>query len=169
MPLTRSFYISHQWLRELRRHGGGTIFGIYFRVPDETPVLVGHYGSRHVEMTAAEAVGLMMAAELRDPVRARERDERSKSLRRGRGMPSSPEGYEVFIPGRIPKSAITKIKPLPQVVGWRYRPGAHGRPPCACICCDRGTYGVGKLLRQIEAAEAAGRQPRATIFGRLRE
>jgi hypothetical protein len=52
------------------------------------------------------------------------------------------------------------------VTGWRYRPGAHGAPPCACICCERGNYGVGRLLRSVEQAEAAGRVPKATLFGR---
>ena len=37
MPVTRNYYVSHQWLRELRRHGGGTIVAVYFRVPDDEP------------------------------------------------------------------------------------------------------------------------------------
>lgn len=75
LPVTRNFYVSHQWLRELRRLAGGTIVGVYFRLPDDHPVLVGHYHRGHVETTAAGAVGLLMAAERRDPVRARQADE----------------------------------------------------------------------------------------------
>src|SRR5438046_2291687 len=65
MPVTRNFVVSHQWLRELKRFGGGTIVGVYFRVSDDEVVEVGHYNSVHVAMTAAEAVGLMMASEWR--------------------------------------------------------------------------------------------------------
>jgi hypothetical protein len=35
VPLTRSFYVSHQWLRELKRRGQGAISGVYFRLPDD--------------------------------------------------------------------------------------------------------------------------------------
>ena len=33
MPVTRNFYASHQWLRELKRRNQGPIAGVYFRVP----------------------------------------------------------------------------------------------------------------------------------------
>jgi hypothetical protein len=166
MPVTRNFYVSHQWLRELKRHGGGTIVGVYFRLPDDEPVEVGHYNSLHVSMTAAEAVGLMMTAERRDPVSARTNDQRSKSVRKSARLPASPEGYEVVIPRPIASSEILRVKHLPQVVGWRYRPGAHGKPPCACLCCERGTYGIRKLLRKVEASEAGGPPTRIVMFGR---
>src|SRR5687768_5607826 len=71
LPVTRNFYVSHQWVRELKRLGGGTIVGVYFRIPDDEMVEVGHYDSLHVSMTAAEAVALMVAAEQRDPVEER--------------------------------------------------------------------------------------------------
>jgi hypothetical protein len=34
MPVTRNFYVSHQWLRELRRRGQGSVAAVYFRIPD---------------------------------------------------------------------------------------------------------------------------------------
>ena len=166
MPVTRSFNISHQWVRELRRGGGGTIVAVYFRIPDDEPVAIGHYGSLHLPLSAAEAAALMLAAEDRDPGNARAADKASKAVARGRALPSSPEGYEVIIPRAIAASEILRVAAVPQVTGWRYRPGANGAPPCACICCERGSYGAAKLLRSVEAAEAAGRQPRATLFGR---
>ncbi len=166
LPVTRNFQISHQWLRELRRLGGGTILGIYFRIPDDEPVEVGHYDSIHVPMTAAEAVALMMAAEQQDPAAARAADKDSKAVANRGKLPSSPEGFEVVIPRVIAPSEIVRVKALPQIVGWRYRPGAHGSKPCICMCCERGTYGVNKLLRRVEEAEAAGRTPDFTIFGR---
>lgn len=166
LPVTPNFYVSHQWLRELRRSGAGTVVGVYFRVPDDEPVEVGHYDSVHVPMTAAEAVALLLAAERRDPTVERERDRNSRAVQRGRRLPSSPEGYEVVIPRRIEPSEIVRVKSLPQVVGWRYRPRANGRPPCACLCCERGAYGVRRLLRAVEEAEARGKTPKATVFSR---
>jgi hypothetical protein len=166
LPVTRNFYVSHQWLRELKRSGGGTIVGVYFRIPDDEVVEVGHYNSVHVTMTAAGTVALLMAAEQRDPTAERRRDERSRAVQRGRRLPSSPEGYEVIIPRRIERSEIVRVKALPQVVGWRYRPRANGQPPCACLCCERGQYGIRKLLRAVEEAEAQDRPTKVVLFGR---
>lgn len=166
LPVTSNFYVSHQWLRELRRHGGGPIVGVYFRLPKAEPVEVGHYDSLHCPMTAAEAVALMMEAGERDPAAAREADKGSKAVQRRRILPSSPEGFEVIVPRRIAPGEILRVKALPQVVGWRYRPGAHGEAPCGCICCERGQYGVRKLLRRVEEEEAAGRQSKVSLFGR---
>jgi hypothetical protein len=121
VPVTRNFYISHQWLRELKRRGQGAISGIYFRLADEEPVWVGHYGRAHRRMTAAEAVGEFMGAESR-------------------------EGWEVIIPRRIAAKEIHRVRSLPQVVGWRYHPGAKGKPPyCTCKYCTRGDYGAARL------------------------
>ena len=147
MPVSPSFYLSHQWLRELRRGRGGVIVGVYFRIADDERVEVGHYNSRHVAMTAAAAAGLIMAAG-RDGT--------------GRGA----EGYQVVIPRRIAPSEITRVKALPQVVGWRYFPGSKGKRPCACLCCDRGQYGIRRLLRAVEDAEAKGLPPKIALFGR---
>lgn len=166
MPVTRNFYVSHQWLRELRRQGGGTIVAVYFRVPDDEPVEVGHFNSVHVSMTAAEAAALLLAAEGRDPAAERARDKQSKAVQRGRQLPSSPEGYEVVIPRRIEPGEIIRVKALPQVVGWRHRPGANGTPPCTCLCCARGEYGIRKLLRRVEEAEASDTPTKVVMFGR---
>lgn len=168
MPVTRNFQIAHQWLRELKRGGGGTIMGVYFRVPDELMVQVGHYASLKVEMTAAEAVGLIMAAEGRDPGAARVADAASRAVCERRRLPSSPEGFEVVIPRGIAAGEILRVKALPQVTGWRYRPGANGTAPCVCVCvcCEKGSYGVRKLVRSVDADEARGRARNVTIFGR---
>ena len=122
VPVTRSFFMSHQWLRELKRRGQGPVAAVYFRIPDEQLVRLGHYGSDHQEMTAAEAVATFLGAERR-------------------------EGWEVIIPRRIEAAEITRTKALPQVVGWRYVPGAHGRRPCPCNFCTGGTFGA-RSIRQ---------------------
>src|SRR5215218_3623640 len=110
MPVTPNFYVSHQWLRELRREDPGTIVGVYFRVPDHEPVEVGHYNSHHVAMTAAEAAALLHQAAERDPAAERARDKASKAVQRGRLLPSSPEGYQVVIPRKIEPGEIIRVK-----------------------------------------------------------
>src|SRR5262245_58890118 len=42
-PVTPSFTVSHQWLRELKRTGARTIVAATFRIADDEPVLAGHY------------------------------------------------------------------------------------------------------------------------------
>ncbi|MGW1926307.1 HEAT repeat domain-containing protein [Streptomyces massasporeus] len=84
-------------------------------------------------------------------------------------------GWEVFLPRSVSPSEVRHIRPVRQVNGWRYRPDAHGRPPCLCFGCrDRGGYGARRLrerrphpldgpppaprvlLARIDAAEARG-------------
>lgn len=113
MPVTDSFYVSHQWLRELKRKGQRTIVGVYFRIPDNQPVMVGHYNQNHRVLTAVEAVGVVFNVE-------------------------QPEGFEVIIPRKVEPAEIQKINSLPQVMGWRYYPGAKGRKPCGCPYCTKG-------------------------------
>jgi hypothetical protein len=124
MPVTRNFYVSHQWLRELKRRGQGAIAGVYFRIADDEPVWVGHYGQGHRAMTAAEAVAEFMASENR-------------------------EGWEVIIPRRIAAKEIHRVRSLPQLIGWRYYPAAKGRRPCPCKFCTRGDYGAAKLRARL--------------------
>lgn len=166
MPVTRNFYVSHQWLRELKRSGQRTFVGIYFRLPDEEEVLVGHYNSGSTSMKASQAVALMMGIENNDPQSARHNDEESKAVKRGYKPCSSPEGYEVLIQRRIAAKEIFKVKALPQVLGWRYSPGAHSKPPCVCLCCERGAYGITKLRKQVEEAERKGVPSKVVMFGR---
>ncbi len=117
VPVTRNYYVSHQWLRELKRRGQGAIAGVYFRLLDEEAVWVGHYGQAHRPMTAAEATAEFMSAENR-------------------------EGWEVIIPRRVSAQDIHRVRSLPQIVGWRYHPGAKGSPPsCTCKFCTTGEYG----------------------------
>lgn len=126
-PVVRNFFVSHQWLRELKRRGAGPLVGIYFRIPDEQHVWIAHYRQEHQRMSAAEASGLIMKM-------------------------SEPEGFEVIVPRKIEAAEIHKIRRLPQVVGWRYYPGAHGRKPCGCpVCLRRGEYGSKKLREDYEA------------------
>jgi hypothetical protein len=113
----------------LKRQHPGPIAGIYFRIPDEEPVLVGHYGRSHLRMSAAEAVAEFMSAEDR-------------------------QGWEVVIPRRIEASEIHRKRRLPQVVGWRFSPGAKGKPPlCTCRFCIRRDYGARRLRERLGAPD----------------
>lgn len=125
VPVTSNFYASHQWLRELKRQNRSPIAGIYFRVPDEQPVWVGHYGQTHRLVTAAEAVAQFTKAD-------------------------DPAGWEVIVPRRIEAIEIHKTRQLPQVIGWRFDPKAKGKPPlCTCKFCTRGDYASAKLRKRL--------------------
>src|SRR5262245_711232 len=63
MPVVRNYFVSHQWLRELKRRNAGPIVGVYFRVPDQQPVWVAHYRNAHQSMSAVAASGLIMHAD----------------------------------------------------------------------------------------------------------
>jgi hypothetical protein len=129
VPVTRNFYVSHQWLRELKRRGQGVLSGVYFRVPDDQPVWVGHYGQVHRLMTAAQAVAEFHAAEDR-------------------------QGWEVIIPRRVHPKEIHRVRSLPQVVGWRFSPGAKGKPPfCTCKYCTRGEHGARRMRERLGAPD----------------
>ncbi|MDY3563505.1 hypothetical protein R5W23_005117 [Gemmata sp. JC673] len=130
VPVTRNFYVSHQWLRELKRRNQGSIAGVYFRVPDDEQVWVGHYRQAHHWMSAAEAAGEFEAAE-------------------------DAQGWEVVIPRRIEADELHRVRYLPQVVGWRFFPESKGKPPfCTCKFCTRGEYGAHRLRERLGAPDA---------------
>jgi hypothetical protein len=130
MPVTPNYVLSHQWTRELRKWGRGRIVAVYFRVPDDEPVKVGHYGRPHEDMTAAQAVAAIM-----------------------RQGPAA-LGYEVVIPHGLPPQTISRTRLISSRVGWRHYPGAHGRRPCGCpACVARGEYNAQRLRERFEQNE----------------
>ncbi len=121
MPVLASFDLTHQWVRELRRRHPGPLAAVHLRVPDDEPVTVGRYGTEPQRVTAAEAVAAV------------------------RGL-ADPRGYEVF----VPRAQVVRVRSVPQGVGWRYMPNAHGRRPCACpACLGRGEWGAARLRRRF--------------------
>jgi hypothetical protein len=125
VPVVRNFSVSHQWLRELKRRNAGAIVAIYFRIPDDQSVWVGHYGKHHRMMTAGESVGEFDSAE-------------------------DAQGWEVVIPRRIDADEIHKVRFLPRVIGWRYNPSAKGKKPfCTCKFCTRGDYGARRMRKRL--------------------
>lgn len=130
LPVTPEFYISHQWLRELKRGGQRTISGVYFRIRDDESVLIGHYNQHHREMTANQAIDIFMHAE-------------------------NAEGYQVCIPRKIDKNEIHRVKWLPQVIGWRYQPDSHKKWYCGCpICVPSGSIKGRQKRDDWEAAQS---------------
>jgi hypothetical protein len=120
MPVTPSFQITHQWVREMKRWRRGMMVGVYFRIPDSELVWVGRYNEQHQQMMAAQAAAHIMSQ-------------------------TAMTGVQVIIPRRIIPKEILRIRSLPQLVGWRHYPDAHGKFPCGCEYCQRGAYGSRKI------------------------
>ncbi|MER5883746.1 HEAT repeat domain-containing protein [Streptomyces sp. NPDC001941] len=143
-PVLASYTLTHQWLRELGRFGSrGGLVAVHVRLDDAQDVLVGHYGERRQEaqdtVPAAEAVRRIAALE-------------------------DPRGWEVFVPRAVRPREVHRIRTAPQVVGWRYRPDAHGVRPCTCFGCRvRGEYG-GRRLRERLPHPLDGPPPPARVL-----
>ena len=128
MPVLPNYFVSHQWLRELKRRGARTMIAVYVRIPDDEPVYVGHYNSEPLLMTASGAAGLVMHA-------------------------PDARGYELFVPRKIGASEVHAVRGVNDVVGWRYHPDAHGRPPCGCpVCNPKGQIRSRKLRDAYESS-----------------
>jgi hypothetical protein len=133
MPVLASFTLTHQWVRELRRWHPGVLVAVHVRLPDDTQVTVGKYSAGPARLSAAQAGELV------------------------RALPD-PRGYEVFVPRAISAHEVHRVRRVPQGIGWRYLPGAHGRAPCACpVCLTPGTPGAAKIRRRFSQD-----RPRAT-------
>ena len=102
MPVTNDFTISHQWLRELKRSGVKTLVGVYFKIKSDEKLWFGKYFENH------------------------QFEEAGKALERFKEMDDK-LGFECLIERKIEPNEISKIKSLPQTVGWRYSPTSHER------------------------------------------
>ena len=129
MPVTPNFHISHQWVREMKRWRRGMVVGIYFRIPDSELVWVGRYNEQQREMTAAQAAAHVMSE-------------------------TAMTGVQVIIPRRIASTEILRVRRLPQLVGWRHYPDAHGKRPWTCECCQKGGYGSRKIREKYAKKSA---------------
>jgi hypothetical protein len=127
MPVLSNFYISHQWLRELKRNGARTFIGIYFKLDTKVLVYAGKYNEPHRQMELGVAIKEIMTLE--DPL-----------------------GYELIVDRKIEPKEIDKIRLLPPKIGWRYFPHSHlRRPTCACpVCIQRGSIKGRKLREKLE-------------------
>jgi hypothetical protein len=128
MPVVQDHFISHQWLRELKRRGARVLVGVYFRLPSEETVWIGRYNEPHRQVPLGEAIGILLS--LPDPL-----------------------GFEMFIERKIEAGEIAKLRHLPQKIGWRYKPRVHGNKPCGCSVCQRGAYGGRKIREGYDPPE----------------
>ena len=125
MPVTPDFYVSHQWLRELKRSGTRALCAVYFRLPSEVIVLAGRYNGEHREIPLSDAM--------------REFNNGNQQL-----------GYEFIIPRKILPNEILSIKPLPHNIGWRFYPESKGNTPfCTCRYCTRGGIKSNRMRKRL--------------------
>jgi hypothetical protein len=125
MPVVQDHFISHQWLRELKRRGARVLVGVYFRLPSEETVWIGRYNEPHRQVPLGEAIRTLLS--LPDPL-----------------------GFEMFVERKIEAGEIVKVRHLPQKIGWRYKPRVHGTKPCACGVCQRGRFGGRKIREEYD-------------------
>ncbi|MGC4035651.1 MAG: hypothetical protein QM764_06790 [Chitinophagaceae bacterium] len=128
MPVLQNFYLSHQWLRELKRRGVKTFVGVYFKIDSKTKVFAGKYNTEHKHIELGQAIKELQS--LDDPL-----------------------GYEIIIDRKIQAKEIEKIKSLPQNVGWRYKPRANGQRPCSCDYCIKSTIKASRIKEKYEPKE----------------
>lgn len=129
MPVLQSFYLSHQWLRELKRGGAKTFVGVYFKVNSKTKVFAGRYNNEHKQIELGQAIREIQTIE--DPL-----------------------GYEIIIDRKIEAKEIEKIKSLPQNIGWRYKPGANKQRPCSCEYCIKSTMKAKRIREKYEPVKS---------------
>jgi len=129
MPVMQSFYLSHQWLRELKRRGVKTFVGVYFKVDSKTKVFAGKYNSEHRHIELGQAIKEIQTID--DPL-----------------------GYEIIIDRKIDAKKIEKIKNLPQTIGWRYKPRANGQKPCSCDYCIKSTIKANRIREKFNSKES---------------
>ena len=123
-PVLPDFFHTHQWLHELRRRSREKLCGIYFRIPDTHIVHLGRFGKPHQELNAVEAIRYLQSC--------------------------TALGIQVIVPRSVSRQDVLRIKPLPQIVGWRLYPEAKGTQP---LWPSPGTFGADKLRKQIEDKE----------------
>lgn len=126
MPVLPDFYVTHQWLRELKRFGAKSIVGVYFKIDSSELVYAGKFSEPHKHISLGEAIKEIMS--LKDPL-----------------------GYELIIDRKIEAKEIIKIKPLPHNVGWRYLPGSNGTIPCTCEFCLRSRIKGKRMKESVES------------------
>ncbi|GCE09475.1 hypothetical protein [Dictyobacter aurantiacus] len=123
MPMLQNHYISYQWLRELKRNGQRTYVAVYFRLASNEVVSVGHYSRPHEQMQLSQAIATLMQI-------------------------NDPQGYEIIVPRKVERKEINKVRPISQLLGWRYMPHAHGKAFCNCpACIPRGQI-KSRILRE---------------------
>lgn len=142
MPVMPNYYLSHQWLRELKRGGARTFVGVYFKLHSNTKIFAGKYNEEHKNITLGTAIKEIQSME--DPL-----------------------DYEIIIDRKIAAKEIEKIKGLPQNLGWRYMPASKGRRPCPCDYCIKSSIKANRIRERLGQTEPS--LSYTEILKRLRE
>ena len=124
MPVIPDFYATHQWVREIKQYkSGNNIIAVYFKIPDNEIVFCGKYNGQLIKVNATEAHKKFL--ELDDKM-----------------------GFQVVIDRKILKNEITKIKAIPQIIGWRHFPKSHEKKRCLCpACLTKGSFNSKKYKK----------------------
>lgn len=122
MPVLQDYFLTHQWVREMRRHVPGRLMAVYFRLDSQELAQVGYYGKMAQQMTLAQAIHSLMTID-------------------------DPQGYEIVILRSILPAEIHAVRHVRPIVGWRYMPHAHGKPFCTCPSCIPPGQIKGRKLR----------------------
>lgn len=63
-------------------------------------------------------------------------------------------GLQVLVLRRIEAKEIKRTYVPTQIIGWRYYPEAHGKPPfCGCAFCQRGLIKNRKIREKYDAEQ----------------
>ena len=142
MAVLPDFTLTHQWVREIRIWKPGVLVAVDLRIPDDEPVTVGHYGREPTRVTAARATAVLRQT-------------------------ADPRGFQIFVPRAITPGEVRRIRAVPQGVGWRHRPDAHGRRPCGCPGCRYpGTVGAARIRRLFSGENPP--TPKPAVMAALR-
>ncbi|MHC6202948.1 hypothetical protein ACYULU_07120 [Breznakiellaceae bacterium SP9] len=122
MPVLADFYATHQWVREIKQYNSGNeIIAIYFKIPDDEIVFCGKYNEKLEKVKAAETHKIFI--DLEDKM-----------------------GFQAIITRKVVKNEITRIKNIPQIIGWRHFPKSHERKRCLCpACLAKGAFKSKKI------------------------
>jgi hypothetical protein len=124
VPVSRNYFKSHQWLRELKRKGVKSIHAAQFKIDDETEVYIGRYNEEPLTVKASEAVEIF--------------EKHIDGL-----------GLEIIVPLTISAKSITRIYYPNQVLGWRFHPEAKGKKPfCGCKYCNKGEINAYRVITE---------------------
>lgn len=118
-PVLAHFYATHQWIGEARAYGDPRIFGVYFRIPDDEAVMVGHFGEPHARMAAASASEIITNFD--DPL-----------------------AYEIVVQRDIGLKDILQTQEIGALIGWWYDAKTETRRLCACAVCRPQTSRSGR-------------------------
>lgn len=126
MPLLPNYLISHQWARELKRFGTKNFIAFEFKMPNDELVWFGKYSKQHEHIPLNQAIQTLK--------------DQADQL-----------GMEFYVERKIEAKDITRIKPIPKPMGWRYQPHAHGLKPCPCpMRIQAGGYKTNALKERPE-------------------